>query len=89
MVLNVFALKQNLCLSRPVPLAIIIGHESRHLLERQVEGDMNFSTPDKMEYSLPSKNHESGLEFGTPGPDFDAGALVALAFDHVCCGVKI
>ena len=62
-VLNVLALKQSLCMSSPVPLAIIIGHESRHVLERKVSGDMNFSTPDKNDILLPRKNRESGLGF--------------------------
>jgi hypothetical protein len=62
-VLNVFALRRSLCLSHPVPMAVIVGHESRHVLERKVEGDMNFSTPDKEDGSLPPKNRESGLGF--------------------------
>jgi hypothetical protein len=62
-VLNVFALKHSLCLSHPIPLAIILGHESKHVLERKVVGDMNFSTPDKVDASLPQKNCESGLGF--------------------------
>ncbi len=62
-VLNIFALKQSLCLSCPGPLAVIIGHESRHVLERKVRGDMNFSTPDKNDISLHPKNRESGLGF--------------------------
>ena len=62
-VLNVFALKHSLSLSCPVPLAVIIGHESRHVLERKVQDDMNFSTPDKIDIPLPPKNRQSGLGF--------------------------
>jgi hypothetical protein len=62
-VLNVFALKHSLCLSRVEPLAVILGHESRHVLERRFENDMNFSTPDEADTSLPPKNRESGLGF--------------------------
>jgi hypothetical protein len=62
-VLNVFALKRSLCLLHPVPLAVIVGHESRHVLESKVEGDVNFSTPDKEDGSLHSKNRQSGLGF--------------------------
>jgi len=65
-VLNVYVLlNRTMHILHYIPLAVLVGHESRHALERMDAGDFNFSTPDKAA-QIPSLDvgfRESGLGF--------------------------
>ena len=63
-VLNVYALlNRTMHLQHAIPLAILIGHEMRHALERVYAGDFNFSNPDRNPQLHADGSRESGLGF--------------------------
>jgi hypothetical protein len=63
-ILNVFALcNRTVHLAHHIPLAVLLGHEMRHALERMADGDFNFSKPTKTSCALEVGSRESGLGF--------------------------
>ena len=65
--INVSALEKYGHLRHHLPLAKLVGYETRHALVRKVfRNDLNFSTPTKPELTsscLPTGNRESGVWF--------------------------
>lgn len=68
-VVNVSALGNQMHLQHHIPLAVLLGHETRHVVVRKIFGnDLNFSTPTKpylTDSCLGDGHRESGLWFET------------------------